>query len=375
MSLQNGSPASSVPGSRHPGQSGVREALIDLGAIRRNIDAVRAQTGCTQVLADVSCDGYGHGALRVARAALEAGVSGFLVARPGEAASLRRAGVSVPIVAWQVQDAAALAEAARERVDVAVDSVQGLDAAARAGVRGVHLALDPTGGELARVEWEALCRAARRGVVPVHGVLARADRPDEASAAFLEEALGILRQEGLQPRFVHLHDVEARARMLAGEDTVRLAATLYGLSADPDGDTADDAWPEPVLTLTAPVVAVKDVGAGEGISYGYTYVTARPTRVLLVPLGYGDGIPRRSGNLARVGVRGVTLPVAGRVAMDALMLDASELLDRGIDPAVGEIATVIGRAGWPARRWARVLDTTSLDIVSRLGPRISRVEA
>ncbi|HEU0256413.1 MAG TPA: alanine racemase C-terminal domain-containing protein [Microbacteriaceae bacterium] len=357
---------------RRPGRSGVREALIDVEAIGRNIALGRRASGIDRVLADVSHNAYGHGAVHAAHAARRAGAAGLLVAGPEEARALREAGILLPIYATRLTGPAGMALAERYRVVVPVLDAEGLADAAQARVPGVQLMLDIGGDVRGADDWRTLCQAARAGAAPVRGVMAGIDTFDPRAEALLESAIETLHDCGLGAAMLHVCDYEP-GHGLEGyrQNTLRMSAALYGLSAYPEGAAPGL---EPALTLTAPLVAVKPVAAGEGVSYGYTYTTSHDTCVLLVPLGYGDGIPRRSGNIARVSVRGVALPVAGRVAMDAMMLDGHALLERGIWPEVGDVATVIGTAGWPAGRWARALQTTSLDIVSRLGPRISRIE-
>jgi alanine racemase len=358
--------------ARTPGASGVREALIDLGAVEHNIAHLQAESGAQHVLAVVSSNAFGHGAVQVAGAARAAGASGLVVARPREAAVLRQAGIRLPIVAWQCPGPDDLDDASRYDVDVAVCDVHELENAARAGVRRMHLVPEIGGSLPGARHWRALCDAARRNRVHVAGVMGRVDCFDPEASQRLNASVEALQTAGIDPGFVHVCDFEpGRDFERYRQNTVRLGAALYGLSDRPHGGRTG----LPALTLTAPVVAVKPVRAGEGVSYGYTYVTPHDTQLLLVPLGYGDGVPRRSGNIAHVAVGGVLLPVAGRVAMDAMMLDAYPLIQQGGHPAVGDIATVIGAGGWSAERWAEALGTTSLDIVSRLGPRISRIEA
>jgi alanine racemase len=184
-------------------------------------------------------------------------------------------------------------------------------------------------------------------------------------------ALRVARHRGLSPRLAHLG---ATAAALTDPEThfgmVRVGAGLYGIdpSHTPVGEGGRPL--RGAMTLTAPVVAVREVNAGTGVGYGLTYRPERRTRLALLPLGYADGIPRRLSPQASVLLRGRRVRIAGTVSMDQIVVDAG---DAGI--AVGETATLFGPGddGEPTlREWADWADTIEHEIVTRIGPRVAR---
>ncbi|MCX7522433.1 alanine racemase [Microbacterium sp. STN6] len=382
------------PGAASPGESGGREAFVDTRAIARNLLTLREAAGMPRVLAVVTGDAFGHGAVPVALAALEAGAEALVVARLAEAEPLRMAGITAPIVTWQHAADEDFVEAVRLDVTPAVNSVALARAAAAAGVRAVQLVPEIGGEQLGIPDdaWPSLCaELAERehaGGPSVTGIMATVPERDDAAFARIDAAVARARETGLRPELVHVCEYEpARGLEHDAASAVRLGAALYGLSAYEAhvGRHAaahplhDVAALEPALTLTAPVLGLKHAPAGVGVSYGYTHVTERPTTLALVPLGYGDGIPRRSGNHTRAGIGGVNSPIIGRVAMDALVVDAGAAAEAGsATVSIGEPAQLIGSpdaGAWSAEDWAAALQTSSLDIVARLTTRVRRVIA
>lgn len=372
-------------------------ATVDLGAIARNIVTIRSITPST-VMAVVKADAFGHGAAEVARAALAAGASQLGVTSLEEAHALRSAGIAAPILSWLNGTDAAWGAALRDGIDVAVSSItqlEGLAASARAtgGRAHVHLHAD-TGmareGAPAQ-EWARLCaRAAkleREGALAVCGVmghLACADDPHEAaSAAAVEQfdwADRVARAAGLGGYVRHLAAssavlaVRARSRVLAGRcssgltphyDMVRIGAAMVGIDSHATGML------EGAMSLQAPVLSVRWAEEGTGVGYDHTEHLARGSYLALVPVGYADGVPRSSAGTASVWVGGRRAPIVGRVSMDSVVVDVGPTCP----PRPGELATVFGpgAAGEPTvDEWARWAGTIPHEIVTGLGPRVSR---
>jgi alanine racemase len=335
----------------------------------------------TPVMAVVKADAFGHGT--AALAALDAGATWLGVTSIAEALPFRWRGVSVPILSWLNAPGADLDAAVQHDIDLAIPSVAQLvavrQAAIRAGRRArVHLHLD-TGlarDGIDRSAWTALCELARLGeaagdldVVGVMSHLARADVPGDPETRrqvlLFRNALRAARHRGLAPRHAHL---AATAGAIGEPDArfgmVRIGAGLYGI------DPTRTVGLRGAMTLTAPVAGVRDVDSGVGVGYGHRYVTDRPTRLALLPLGYADGIPRalRPGTTALL--RGRRVPIAGTVSMDQLVLDVG---DAGVQP--GEVATLFGPGddGEPTlREWADAAGTIEHEIVTRIGPRVRR---
>lgn len=362
-----------------------REAVVDLGAIRRNVARLRELAGAEHLIAVVKADGYGHGMPRVARAALEGGADWLGVADIDEALALRGAGVSAPLLAWLHGRDADFAASIRADVDLGVSSPAQLEAVAAAardaGARAsVQFKLD-TGlsrNGCAESEWPALFESARRheaaGSIRVRGVfshLSNASAEDDAAAiAAFERGRAAARAAGLDPELEHLAATAAAiGRPEARYAAVRVGIGVYGLSPFPERSSADLGL-SPAMTLRATVAAVRRVGPGTGVSYDYTYRTERETTLALVPLGYADGVPRQASDRAEVSIRGVRCPVRGRIAMDQFVVDAGDL-----DVAVGDDVVLFGPGGDgapTADEWARAAGTINYDIVTGVGPRVPR---
>ena len=351
---------------------------IDLDAVAANTTLL-ARRAAGELMAVVKADGFGHGAVDVARTALAHGAGSLGVTTLDEARTLRDAGLAVPILSWLDAVDADWAFAVSHDIDVAVPSLAHLDAIAAAPGRSrIHLYVDTgmarDGAEPAL--WASLCRAARRAeqrgqveVVGVMGHLGCADDPADDCNALARTrfvwALETARAAGLRPRHRHLAATAATLTDPRTHHTMsRVGAGLVGI--DPTGTTPL----RPSMTLTAPVVQVRRVRAGTGVGYGHAYVAPAPTHLGLVPLGYADGIPRAASGLAEVLVRGVRRPVVGRVSMDQLVVD---LGSRRLDP--GEAVTVFGPGdhGEPTvADWARWAGTIEHEIVTGLGARVER---
>jgi alanine racemase len=366
------------------------EAVIDLGAVRANIARLRDVAQGSQLMAVVKADGYGHGMQPVARAAREAGADWIGVAVLEEALALRAAGDTGRLLCWLATPGESYAEAVRNDIDVTASSRWQLGevvAAARsAGVRArLQLKVD-TG--LSRngclpSDWPDLAAAAaaaqRDGDITVTGVwshLACADEPEhpanDSQQQVFDEALGVAAYSGLEPEVRHLANSPATlTRPGAHYDLVRTGLAVYGLSPAPGVAGAAGFGLRPALTLTARLAAVKRVPEGMGVSYGHTFVTERTTTLGLVPLGYGDGVPRAAANRAQVLVHGRRARVVGSICMDQFVVD----LGTADDVATGEEVVLIGagEAGEPtAQDWAEWTGTIAYEVVTRLGGRIVR---
>jgi alanine racemase len=354
------------------------EIRVDLDAIRHNVARLRSGTSA-EVMAVVKGDGYGHGMLPVARAALAAGATWLGVCTLDEALALRAAGIQAPVLAWLFAPGLPLHAGIAADVDLSAASQQLLGevvtAAKTAGRPArVHLKLD-TGlnrGGAAPGEWSGLLEAAAQaqaeGTLEVVGVwshLARADEPghpsiDRQLAAF-RAGLSLAEGLGLRPRWRHLaNSAAALTRPDTHFDLVRVGIAMYGLSPVP----AARSGLRPAMTVRARVILAKRVPAGEGVSYGHTYTTPQPTTLAVVPLGYADGVPRAASNTGPVWLGGRTRIVAGRVCMDQIVLDCG-----GDEVHAGDVAVLFGPgdAGEPtADDWAAAAGTINYEIVTRM---------
>jgi alanine racemase len=367
------------------------EAVVDLDAVRGNVEVLAGHAAAgAGVMAVVKADGYGHGLVPTARAAVDGGAAWLGVAFLEEALALRAAGLDGPVLAWLFTPDEDLRPAVAAGVDLGVYSIDELAAAAGAAqVTGVqarlHLKAD-TGlsrGGAQPADWPDLCEAAAKaeadGQVKVTGLwshFAFADGgPDHPTnsrqTAVFREALEVAERAGLRPDVRHLANSAATLTAPATHfDLVRPGLAVYGLSPVPDvGDPAAFGL-RPAMTLRSTVALTKSVPAGSGVSYLHRYVTERATRLALVPLGYADGIPRSATNAAQVQLDGARHMIAGTVCMDQFVLDV------GDDPVrAGDEVLLFGPgdAGEPtAQDWADWLGTINYEIVTRVGARVPR---
>lgn len=363
------------------------EARIELAAITSNVSRLASRTSA-DVMAIVKADGYGHGAVPAARAALAGGASWLGVCTPREALELRAAGIAAPLLAWLYAPDTPLEPLLRANVDVSVASIPHLThviAAAQGSgsTARVHLKLD-TGlarGGAVGSDWPELVTAAARAqadnaisVVGVWSHFACADESGhssiEAQLVNFEEGLELAESMGVRPQLRHIANSAATLTLpRAHYDLVRAGIAMYGLSPFPG--RAKEFGLRPAMTLRAQVLLTKRVSGGSGVSYGHTYHTAHETTLAQIGLGYADGVARSASNRGPVLLGGKRRTIAGRVCMDQFMLDIG---DDTIAP--GEYAVLFGPGddGEPtAEDWAQLLETISYEVVTRVGDRVERI--
>ena len=362
------------------------EARIDLSAIRSNLSSVREAAGEAAVLAVVKADAYGHGRAEVARALAPA--ADYLgAAQLGEALALREeVGPRPRILTWIFAPGAPLAQALRADVELSAGAFWAIDEIARAAretgtTAKVHLKVD-TGMARGGFNLADVAEASRRlralqadGLFSVVGLwshLARADEPEsgttERQIERFEQARAAARSEGIEPEILHLAaSGGALWHPAARYDMVRPGIVLYGLSPNPEVATARELGLTPAMELSASLILERGVPAQTPISYGHTEKTEAPTRLGVVPLGYGDGIPRAASGVGPVSVGGVRTRIRGRVCMDQFVVDVPEAA------TAGDTAFLFGAGDLPsADEWAQACGTIGYEIVTRLGARVPR---
>ncbi|MFK0281565.1 alanine racemase [Streptomyces sp. NPDC090499] len=368
-------------------------AEIDLAALRANARTLRALAPGAALMAVVKSDAYGHGALRCARAAVEAGASWLGTATPEEALALRAdpgLPADVRIMCWLWTPGGPWREAIEADLDVSVSGMWALrevTGAARAAGRPARVQLKADTG-LGRngcqpADWPELVREALRaeaaGLVRITGLwshFACADEPGHPSIAaqltLFRELLGYAEGQGVRPEVRHIANSPATLTLPETHfDLVRTGIALYGLSPSPELGSAADFGLRPVMTLSASLALVKHVPGGHGVSYGHHYVTPGETTLGLVPVGYADGIPRHASGTGPVLVGGKWRTAAGRIAMDQFVVDLG-----GDEPEVGAEAVLFGpgdRGEPTAEDWAQAAGTIAYEIVTRIGTRVPRV--
>ncbi|MGN6161390.1 MAG: alanine racemase [Marmoricola sp.] len=359
------------------------EIVVDLDAIRGNLRRLRELAG-TEVMAVVKADGYGHGMLEVARAARDAEVTWLGVATLAEALALRAGGDTGRVLCWLATPDADYRPLIEADVDVTAytpGQVQAIADAARAVGMTARLQLKfDTGlsrGGAPRSGWGDLIQAAARAEhVRVTGLwshFACSDEPEhpanDAQEQAFREAVAMARSAGLEPEVCHLsNSAAALLRPSARFDLVRFGIATYGLSPAPAVVSEQELGITPAMTVRATVVMSKDIDEGAGVSYGHTFVAPEDMPVALIPLGYGDGVPRAASSRAEVQLKGERVPLLGRVCMDQFVVGPTTALP-------GDVAVLFGDGadgGPTAQDWARWCDTIAYEIVTRMVGRGTR---
>jgi alanine racemase len=364
---------------------------VDLDTIRDNVRILSELVAPAAMLTVVKADGYGHGIVESARAARDGGAQWLGVATVPEALTLREAGDTGRLLCWLTMVAdvgdGSLDRAVAAGVDITAYTAEEVDRIVAAGgsprtTPNIQLKVD-TGlsrGGAAHHTWaEVVERAALReqqGLARVTGIwshLACSDEPDHPANDLQEqrflEALALAEEAGLRPEVRHLaNSAAAILRPSSRFDLVRCGLASYGL--DPAPGFTPELGLRPAMAVRAPLALVKRIDKGEGVSYGHTWVSDDQTTVGLVPLGYGDGVPRHGSNVLEVSVEGVRRPVRGRICMDQFVIDLG-----GDRPSQGTEVVLFGPGddGEPtAQEWAEACGTISYEIVTRMGGRLRR---
>ncbi|WP_020524184.1 alanine racemase [Catelliglobosispora koreensis] len=367
------------------------QAVIDSVAIGANIRHIAAQTR-TPLMAVVKANGFGHGAVTVAEAALACGATWLGVTSTAEAMELRSAGITAPMLSWLHRADEEFADLIAANVDIGVSSLAHLhgiaEAAARTGLpAAVQLKVDVglSRNGILGDDWTELVTYARKheaeGSVVVRGLWSHLTNADVAGCPSVgqqvtrfHDALQVAHGAGLTPDVVHLaNSGAALAAPQTRFDLCRIGLAMYGV---------DPFWREgvsqralqPAMTLRTSVVNVKRVPAGTGVSYGPDYVTDRPATLALIPLGYADGLPRAAEGRASVWLAGQRCPIVGRISMDQCVVNAGDL-----PVSLGDPVIVFGAGTHPGERppavedWAHWARTNPHEILTGIGARVARV--
>ena len=369
---------------------------IDLDALRVNLAALRSLAGDgVPVHPVVKADAYGHGAVPVALALEAAGADGFCVAALDEALALRAGGVRAPIRVFYPIPVAFAGVAALQHVTVSAgdpEQLAELLAAAEADMADpLEIELEVETGlgrggfapEALAATAEAVMGAPRARLAGLWTHLQASEDPDRTRAQLdrFDAATALVRAAGVPVPPRHVAASGGLFTSVASLDGVRPGLAVYGIVPDElagrtlsaDVSTAIAAL-RPVLSLHARPVRVADLPAGHGISYGPTFTTTRPSRIATLPLGYGDGFARAFSNRAEALVRGVRAPLVGNVAMDAVMIDVTDVPGPPVTPY--DEFVLLGRQGdeWiSAEDLARTRTTNTWEVVTQMAGRLPRV--
>ena len=365
-------------------------AEVDLNAIRHNVGVLSRLVAPAAVMAVVKADGYGHGSVAAAYAALEAGATWLGVALVEEGVELRDAGIDMPILLLSqppVEAARAVVDAGLTPVVCSQRFIDALaKAAADAGVdsQAVHLKVDTGMHRIGCSPSEALDLAPaikKHRELHLQGLLthfAVADEPENPytarQVAVFEAVRTELARMGIRPPLVHAaNSAGVLTAPDARYDLVRCGIAVYGIAP---AAALDGQLPlKPALSLKARVSYVRRLAAGERLSYGLRYELEEASTVATVPVGYADGVPRRLGQVGgEVLIGGRRKPIAGTVTMDQLLVD----LGPGADADLVEVGTevvLLGPQGddqIPAAEWADKLGTIPYEVCCGIGERVPR---
>ena len=351
---------------------------VDLEAIRHNARVLKPETA--ELMAVVKANGYGHGDVEVARAAIEAGATWCGVALVEEGLRLRSAGIEAPILVLSELPPGSEAVALAHRLTPTLYSEGGLErlASAARGSVPVHVKID-TGMHRVGVwppkEAPAFARRVQEAGLEVEGLFTHFARSEEDEVTTKEqlgrflETVDAARTAGVGPRV--LHAANSGATILHPEshlDLVRPGIALYGI--EPAPGIGAQLGLRPALAWRSRVSAVKRVPAGEAVSYGHRYRLEHAAWLATMPVGYADGYPRQLTNLGWVLIGGRRHGIAGTVTMDQLVVNCG---DDGVE--VGEEVVLIGSQGNEtigADALGRLIGTIGYEIVSRIGDRVPR---
>ena len=365
-------------------------AEVNLDAIANNIHAARKNLkDSTMLCAVVKANGYGHGAVHgavpVAKACLEAGADWLAVAILQEAVELREAGITAPILVLGAMPARRDLADICVKFDIshAVFDDERLLLLNEAGIRQgkkakIHIALD-TGMHRIGVKIEeagafALKAKALQGI-EIQGVFSHfsdADAEDKGYAAFQFEqytkGAEAIEAAGVKIPIRHICNSAGIAELPQYQmDMVRLGISLYG----PPASDAKEAYKDyrPAMVFKTQVAYVKSLPAGRDISYGRLFTTNKESVIATIPVGYADGVSRHLSNKGYVVVRGKKAPVAGRVCMDQLMVDVTDI------PSVqiGDDVIIYGGPELPTEEVAAIAGTIPYELFCTLSPRVPRV--
>jgi alanine racemase len=375
-----------TPTSLTPGV--LAEAVVDLGAIEHNVRVLREHAGKAQVMAVVKADGYGHGAAQVARAAVAAGAAELGVATVNEALAVRSEGLTAPILAWLHPPGIDFGPALLADVQIAVSSARQLDellgAVRRTGRTAavtlkVDTGLNRNGVPLAQYPsmLTALRQAVAEDAIRLRGLMSHmvyADQPNNPinnlQAQRFADIVALARDQKVPFEVAHLSNSSATmSRPELAYDLVRPGIAVYGLSPVP---TLGDMGLVPAMTVKCTVALVKSIRAGEGVSYGHTWIAQQDTTVALMPVGYADGVFRSLGGRLDGLINGRRRAGVGRICMDQFLVD---LGPGHVDVAEGDEAILFGpgtRGEPTAQDWADLLDTIHYEVVTSPRGRITR---
>lgn len=361
-------------------------AEIELEAIRKNVRSFRKHVGdSVQVMAVVKANAYGHGAVPVAQAALEAGATRLAVHRLIEGIELREAGITAPVLVLGYTPPPGAGEFVRWNLTptmITPEFAQALSsqAAAQGKEVPVHVKIDTGMNRFGLFPEEVvpyISAVSKLEGLRLEGMFTHFATADSLDSTWIlqqikvfDEVIAAVRNAGIEIPLIHAANSAATMRYpQAHYNAVRPGIAMYGMKPSSEWEPVFDLYP--ALTLKSRVSRVRDLPVGAGISYGRTFVTSRPTRAALVPVGYGDGYHRILSNKGVVLIGGRRAPVLGRVCMDQFVVDVTGIPDVKQDDEV----VLVGRQGdevVSAEEVGRLAGSINYEVTTGLLPRVIR---
>ncbi len=357
------------------------KAVIDLGAIKKNLTIFQKRCGDAEVIAVVKADAYGHGVLAVAKTAIENGVNMLAVATPDEALFLRDQGIETELLVMGATPSSFISIAQQRNITVTAVSLDWLSMAAgqlmpESDPLKIHLKVD-TGMRRIGIQVDEVDEAF--GFIADHdfafkGIFTHFATADELQSSLFGQQVKLMNTviDKLDNPSVMVHVSNSAAAIMHPElacDEVRIGISLYGIAPSPYFGEEMPIQLHPALSLETEIIHVKKIEAGEGVSYGATYQAGQDEWIATLPIGYADGMLRGLQG-QDVLVRGQRVPVVGRICMDQCMIRLSEKLP------IGEKVQLIGQQGDQRifiDEWARRLETIPYEIPCILTKRVPRI--
>lgn len=362
-------------------------AEIDLGSIRQNVQAIQQWVGPhVRVMAIVKAEAYGHGAVRVAQAAREAGASWFGVSMPEEGIALRKAGMKEPILVFGPLQPEQVGPVVQHELTATLCSWEGAEALAKeiSTVRKkvkIHVKLDTGMGRVGVHYTEAsrfIQRLQNLQNLEIEGIYSHFATADEKDLSYAREQLRRFNQVldelntlGITIPIRHIANSAGLMNLPEAHfDMVRPGIILYGLS--PSDTMVNKPFElKPAFSLKSRITHVKRVPEGTGVSYGQLYHATRETTIATLPIGYADGWSRLLTGKAQALIHGRRFPIVGRICMDQCMVDVGDEVVQA-----GDEVTLIGRQGEQeitADEVASMLGTINYEVVCMISDRVPRV--
>ena len=354
--------------------------------IQHNLRTLCASAPGQSIMAVVKADAYGHGAKEVSRWVLSAGASCLGVALPYEGSELREAGIAAPILVFGSLDTEQAEEAVRQRLMPTVhdeESFSVIEEAARRYQRtvSVHLKVDTGMGRMGLADVDEIVKIAKAcaqsqwldlsGLYTHYAVSESEPDYTRMQADRYRDVMGALKSAGIEPYWRHLSNTGGVTEDAREGNMARCGIGLYGYH--PAGDNMHrQGGLKPAAEWLTRIAQIKTIAKGESISYGRTFITERDSRIAVIPVGYADGYPRQASNKGHVLVHGRKAPIVGRVCMDLIMIDVTDIGE----VYKGDTVVLMGRqekSEITADDIAAWADTISYDILTGISSRVPRV--